>query len=218
MELYGIIAIELLFIFVLIMICTLSKSTSTSSSNSDYDPDSSVVSLSDSYEFDSDDDIDECEKPLLSQDRSSDNKIHFGPSFKQLYKSISEFNENNNNNIRILSLGKVKKGMNTYEGKMIDVGTCYLGMGHFIMISYVPATDNFIFRRDGGSNGLEAEDYYNKYSAKTYSPKNLPLLRDSKDVTRDSLFVIFPWLSLIKFEAQYNYDEMANLVKLINSK
>ena len=44
-----------------------------------------------------------------------------------------------------------------------DIALTYIGMGHILLISYYPTKNNFFFRRDGGSNGYDREEYYNKY-------------------------------------------------------
>jgi hypothetical protein len=67
------------------------------------------------------------------------------------------------------SPNEIKKRCNVYSGEMIDVAINYLGMGYVMVISYVPDTDMFIFRHDGGSD-FEKQEYFKKYSDPAYQP------------------------------------------------
>jgi hypothetical protein len=90
-------------------------------------------------------------------------KDYIGPSLKHLYRFVKDpdhgFTLGNPkiwSTFSILSPNEVSKYMEEYFGKMICVGIHYLGMGHVLNVDYISATDKFIFRRDGGSNGFEA--------------------------------------------------------------
>ena len=74
-----------------------------------------------------------------------------------------------------LSAKEIAERSESYKPKMLDIGVKYLGMGHVIVISYIPGTDRFFLRRDGGSNGWEREEYYNKYSDSKFVPSEIPV-------------------------------------------
>src|SRR5437588_711809 len=50
-----------------------------------------------------------------------------------------------------------------FNGKLLDIATAYCGMGHYKILSYIPATDKFCFRIDGGSNDYMRLDNYNSF-------------------------------------------------------
>jgi hypothetical protein len=65
-------------------------------------------------------------------------------------------------NMTILSPYQIIKDKNNYK-YILNIAIIYCGMGHISVLTMDKNTKKFFFRPDGGSNGYEREDYYNKY-------------------------------------------------------
>lgn len=65
-------------------------------------------------------------------------------------------------NMTILSPYQIIKDKDDYQ-HILNIGIIYCGMGHISVLTMDKNTKKFFFRPDGGSNGYEREDYYNKY-------------------------------------------------------
>ena len=46
---------------------------------------------------------------------------------------------------------------------IIDLATCYHGMGHIMVLGLDKKNNTFFIRRDGGSNGWDRKAYFDKY-------------------------------------------------------
>lgn len=160
-------------------------------------------------------------------------KEYNGPALKHLYRFVTDPDHGFTlgdpkiwDSFSILSPNEVSKYMDEYFGKMICVGNHYLGMGHVLVIDYIPATDKFIFRRDGGSNGFEAEAYYAEYTAPSYLPEKFPLFDSSTDQSKADLLLAtqsanpeqcdeLTILNRVQLNVQYSYND---LMKIIHPK
>lgn len=76
-----------------------------------------------------------------------------------------------------LSANEIESREKNYEYKMVDIAVKYQGMGHVLVISYIPETDRFFFRQDGGSSYHDRERYYTKYSSDQFIPSKFPLFK-----------------------------------------
>ncbi|VBB17703.1 hypothetical protein YASMINEVIRUS_166 [Yasminevirus sp. GU-2018] len=130
---------------------TSAKLTATQSAPAGPEQDTSTVSVIDSI-------------------KSIDKKTS-GFALRKLYRDIKDNDYGFSvNPWMFLSVNEVSERQDVYAGKMIDIAIKYCGMGHVLVIAYVPATDKFVVRRDGGSNGYEREAYYTEYSSNEYTP------------------------------------------------
>jgi len=147
-------------------------------------------------------------------------EVYIGPSFRKLYQYIHNPNQGFTigekriwREFTILPINDVARHVDAYHGKMIDVGNNYLGMGHYLVLSYIPATDNFIFRRDGGSNGYESNALHKKYSAESYLPKDFPLIKSSDIlIKRHEFYDELSILKDIQEEFQYSYNDVMKVI------
>ena len=64
--------------------------------------------------------------------------------------------------ISFVEVSRIHKYINEYDN-FINNADIYIGMGHFIAVAYTKVDKKLFFRRDGGSNGYEREDYYKNY-------------------------------------------------------
>lgn len=101
------------------------------------------------------------------------NKYCFDIKLKTIYNYIGNDKEISVNQFTFLSLDEIIKRSENYE-YILDIGVIYMGMGHIEVLSMSKKDGKFFFRMDGGSNGYEREDNYNKY--KNYQPKLNELL------------------------------------------
>jgi len=62
----------------------------------------------------------------------------------------------------ILTLKQILNNIDMYDN-MIDIGRRYHGMGHYIVLSWVPKNKKFMFRMDGGGCGQEQDFNYAKF-------------------------------------------------------
>lgn len=60
------------------------------------------------------------------------------------------------------SLNEIMNNADTIPN-IIDIGSQYAGMGHFIALTINKLNKKLFFRREGGSNGYEQYGYYNYY-------------------------------------------------------
>jgi hypothetical protein len=105
--------------------------------------------------------------------------------FKILYMCVGADREINfKSGFTLLRLKEVHGRFDTYDN-FTDVGLTYMGMGHVMVLSMDKKSNKFFFRHDGGSNGYERDDNYNKY--KTFSVENNPNLKNFEEVVQ--LFV-----------------------------
>ncbi len=96
---------------------------------------------------------------IIIQDQE---KIFLHPEILKLYEIIGYDKEYNYKNYTFMTLNEIIERKNNYTN-FYDIALTYIGMGHILLISYYPTKNNFFFRRDGGSNGYDREEYYNKY-------------------------------------------------------
>ena len=65
----------------------------------------------------------------------------------------------NNISLKIVDVHK----RSTIYDNIIDLATCYHGMGHIIVLGLDKKSNTFFIRRDGGSNGWDRKAYFDKY-------------------------------------------------------
>jgi len=114
---------------------------------------------------------------------TQDTNTKYGKSFYRMFsgnedKKIGEFN--------IMSLSEFEANENIYDGKIVIIGTLYIGMGHFIALCYIPKTDNFVFCNEGGSNGYDRDEKYRYIMSDTFTP-HLYQIVDITDNDVDSI-------------------------------
>ena len=95
------------------------------------------------------------------------NKYPFSLKLKAIYNSVGSDREIAINNFTFFCLDDIIKRSDNYS-YILDIGLTYMGMGHVKMLSMYKKNGNFFFRMDGGANGYERENNYNKY--KNYKP------------------------------------------------
>ena len=102
------------------------------------------------------------------------NKFPLG--LRILYCSLRTDQESNISGLTFFKLKDIEERFNNYK-KFFDIGVIYAGMGHVIVLSFVPEVSKLFFRYDGGANGYEREENYNFYL--NYNPI------DEKDIEDD---------------------------------
>jgi hypothetical protein len=63
---------------------------------------------------------------------------------------------------------------NVFGGKMCDIFITYAGMGWVYVFYYIPKTGMFAQRMDGGSNGYDRQDNYNRFKSDEFDPTSFP--------------------------------------------
>lgn len=96
---------------------------------------------------------------IIIQDQ---HEMFLHPEILKLYKIIGYDKEYNYKNYTFMTLNEIIERKNNYN-YFYDIALTYMGMGHILLISYYPTKKKFFFRRDGGSNGYDRQEYYNKY-------------------------------------------------------
>lgn len=91
--------------------------------------------------------------------------IQLHTSLKRIYQIIGNpAIEYYYNQWTLFSLNKVKEHIDFLakenQTRFIDFGIIYAGMGHCIMVSYVPEFKKIFYRVDGGSNGWDRESNF----------------------------------------------------------
>lgn len=141
------------------------------------------------------------------------NPIYVGKSLLTIYKDVTKPDIGISNlHWDFLSANQIKDGIENFGTKMIDIGIRYHGMGWYTAISYIPKTDNFCFRRDGGSNDYDRRDNYEKYKSDKYNPADFPALC----ILSGNEFAESTNMQAVKFKdfkirkIQYTYDDLVN--------
>ena len=73
------------------------------------------------------------------------------------------------------SINELISHQNNFNGKFIDVAEWFDSTGLIICMAYIPKTDKFFFRIDGGIDQFSQNFNYDKYSASTYVPSEFPI-------------------------------------------
>jgi hypothetical protein len=77
----------------------------------------------------------------------------------------------------LFSLYDVEQRCNNFkkhnQNRVVDFSCIYMGMGHVLVSSFDPETQQIFYRMDGGSNGYEQEDNWKKIIAYTSSKPNM---------------------------------------------
>lgn len=143
--------------------------------------------------------------------KTEDTNIKYGESFYKIFsgdegKKIGDF--------CILTSTEFAENEKIYKGKVILIGTLYIGMGHFIALCYVPTTDNFVFCNEGGSNGYDRDEKYKYIIADSYAPQLYPVA----EITDEDVDDIKKYdKSIFEFtdnKKQYTYD---SIIKILES-
>ena len=120
---------------------------------------------------------------------------------------------------RFDSIDEIKNKQYYYKKKFIDIAHYSYGLGLYIVLAYIPQTDNFFFRLDGNATEKIGEEYYNKYYTDTYIPANFPHIKidDKYRNVNDSLIlaclkknIIF--LQNIKESVQYSFEDIIKAI------
>lgn len=75
---------------------------------------------------------------------------------------------------RFMSVHEIAERQHAYS-KMLDVATMYQGMGWCKVLSYIPKTDMFCVRMDGGSSDHDRLNCFGTYSDDSYRPTEFPV-------------------------------------------
>ena len=80
------------------------------------------------------------------------------------------------NNCTFLSLNRIKEMSEKYrshgQDDFIDIIIKYAGMGHYVVYSWNKKHMKYVIRYDGGSNGYERDENYDKYIVNKYDFKD----------------------------------------------
>lgn len=119
---------------------------------------------------------------------------------EELYEGVpSENNGFETVGITFFSPNEIMK-RDAFDGKFYDIGVQYRGMGYVLAFAFIPSTSMFFARMDGGSNDLDRELNFKKYSAASYQPSKFPTHTGE--------------LTMIKDEVQYTIDELRVLMEM----
>jgi hypothetical protein len=148
---------------------------------------------------------------------------NFGPSIRDIYRGLQDpdhgFIVNKWTFLSAIEIDTYMKGYgNSEKIKMIDIAIYYCGMGHILVLAYIPNTDKFFFRFDGGSNVYDREEYYNKYHGDHFEPDRLPMYHNKMDLDKQKLSLKHNFMDQVidstklHVLVQYNYyDVMKNI-------
>jgi len=101
----------------------------------------------------------------------------------------------------------------TYNYKMIDIASRYIGMGHYWVLSYIPSTKKYFIREDGGSNDYDRQTNYENYNDETYQPENFDIYNKNCINKILNYFCIYINNSdKITEYTQYDFDSMIALI------
>lgn len=112
----------------------------------------------------------------------------------KLYQKIGYNKEYQFKYYTFMTLNEIIERKNNYEN-FIDIALKYLGLGHILLISYHIKSNKFFFRMDGGSNGYDRENNYNKY--KKFDTNNH---NNEKNPT------------IYNYDILYTFNEMINII------
>jgi hypothetical protein len=119
-----------------------------------------------------------------------------GDPVKAIYRDIKDHDHGFTvNNWTFLSANEIRTNQHEYNDKFFDIAVRYNGLGWIVVLAYIPETNNFFFRHDGGSNGYDRDSNYDQYIAPTYIPAQFPM--SQSDPSGESKFEI---------EVQYTYS------------
>lgn len=136
-------------------------------------------------------------------------KTKYGESF---YRMLLENEGKQIGKFQILSFSEFVENENIYKGKIVIVGTLYIGMGHFIALCYVPTTDNFVFCSEGGSNGYDRDDKYDAIMDNSYTPHSFPVAEINDDIIDDIKTYNKSIFEFTNNKKQYTYDGIMKLL------
>ena len=125
--------------------------------------------------------------------KNKDKKI-LHPEILKLYERIGYNNEYQFKYYTFMTLNEIIERKNNYEN-FIDIALKYQGLGHILLISYHIKSNKFFFRMDGGSNGYDRENNYNKYKKFNTNSHN-----NEKNPTS------------YNYDILYTYNEMINII------
>jgi hypothetical protein len=138
-------------------------------------------------------------------------KEHIGPALHSVYRAIK--NPDHGFNIEgvsfeFLSANEILQREDVYGGKFIDIAIMYHGMGHVIVLAYIPKTNNFFFRNDGGSNDYDRADYFKTYSVSKFQPNMFKLYEKYVYSTEEGRIEY----DLIHENLQYTYEDVMRTI------
>lgn len=126
-----------------------------------------------------------------------------GPSIRDIYRGLKDQDHGFViNDWCFLSAKEIGSREAVYKPKMLDFALQYNGMGHIIVISYIPRTDRFFFRHDGGANYWDREEHYKEYSDDKFIPSELPIYDHGILDTKVKLNMLM----------QYSYHDMMQII------
>jgi hypothetical protein len=119
----------------------------------------------------------ETQNPILDSDRETFN--YLPTELRVLYSRIGSNNEYmHTSGFVFFKLDEIKRRSKNHS-HFLDVAIAYAGMGWVHVLAYHKDSNKYFVRMDGGSNGYDREDNYNKY--KEYIPEmsELKTLKDT---------------------------------------
>jgi hypothetical protein len=113
----------------------------------------------------------ETQNPILEKDKEIFNNLP--KELRVLYSRIGSNTEySHQSGLTFFKLDEIKRRSKSYTN-FIDVAIAYAGMGWVHVLGYHKDSNKYFVRMDGGSNGYDREDNYNKY--KDYIPNETEL-------------------------------------------
>ena len=111
------------------------------------------------------------QNPILDSDRETFNSLP--TDLRVLYSRIGSNQEYmHTSGFVFLTLKEIKRRSKSHT-HFLDVAVAYAGMGWVHVLAYHKDSNKYFVRMDGGSNGYDREDNYNKY--KEYVPETSEL-------------------------------------------
>jgi len=80
------------------------------------------------------------------------------------------------------SINELLSQQHDFKDKFIDVAEWFDSTGLIIRMAYIPKTDKFFFRIDGGIDQFSRQFNHDKYSADTFIPSDFPIFGDQHDI------------------------------------
>lgn len=109
-------------------------------------------------------------------------RVRLPPALQRVYRVIG--NAQSEYIFRGWILMSLQKVCDAYErmkengqSRMVDFAYIYAGMGHVVVCSYDPELARIYYRGDGGANGWERSDHFNR------ACKYVPRIDDSYDIS-----------------------------------
>ena len=142
-------------------------------------------------------------------------KDNVGPALHSVYRAVTNpkhgftlGDDNRLGKFYFSPANNILEGEDVYGGKFIDIAWRYRGMGHVIVLAYIPKTNNFFFRNDGGSNDYDRADHFKTYSDSKFQPNKFKLYEKHVYSTEEGRIEY----DLIHENLQYTYEDVMRAI------